>query len=195
MIWGAEVLTHLLHHYLHQYDLREKCGLTQERDAMVLYRSAIASLSHAAPNTPRPASVTLRRDYFCTLGQQLVRLCGNFSLSVNPVTRLCADSTYFLFRFDCSLCRQVLKTHAKVKVWFSFHIHAHSDSNSIDTHTHMCMFCSSRLTALEHGIICLEYVYEQAGSSVCFGTCLCHSASVLEMLQDEKVAQMYYSIL
>lgn len=59
----------------------------------------------------------------------------------------------------------------------------------------MHVFCSSRLTALEHGIINLEYMYEQAGSSVCFNTCLCHSASALERLQDEKVAQVYYSIL
>lgn len=60
-------------------------------------------------------------------------------------------------------------------------------------HTHI--FCSSQLIALEHGITCLEDLYKQVGSSACFSTCLCHSASALERLQDEKVAQMYYSIL
>lgn len=51
VIQEAEVLTPLLHHYLRQYHLHEKRGLTRERDTMVLYCSAISSLSHTAPNT------------------------------------------------------------------------------------------------------------------------------------------------
>ena len=46
------------------------------------------------------------------------------------------------------------------------------------THTHAYILLT--MTALEHGIICVEYMYEQAGSSVCFSTCLCHSASTLQ---------------
>lgn len=72
-----------------------------ERDAKVLYCSAISSFSHSSTH-PWPVNVVLRRDYFCTPGQQLGWLYGNFSLSVNPMTRLCADLFPLYLTIPCS---------------------------------------------------------------------------------------------
>lgn len=160
---------------------------------MVLHCSAAQT-----PNTPWPTNAVFRR---------AISAYGvNSSGSYRGISPFCTPwlgyvLTHLPFCFSHSLCREVLRNYAKVKAWSSLHIQVNSDSNLlyiyiyvyVYTHTHI--FCSSQLAALEHGITCLEDMYKQVGSSACFSTHLCHSASALERLQDEKVAQKYYSIL
>lgn len=155
--------------------------------------SGAVLLSYFMSYTTWLMNIALRWAYFCIPGQHLGWLCNNFSLSVSPTIGLCADCTYFLSNFGCPVCRQVLKSYSKVKFWLSSHVNVILDYVFIHiyiyVYMHMHIFCSSKFTALKHRNICLENMYKQAGSSICFSSCLCHSALVLQALQNRKAAQ------
>lgn len=91
-----------------------------------------------------------------------------------------------LLSFHCPLYRQVVKNYAKVKVWFSSDVNVILDFVYIYIYIYMHIFCSSRVTALKHRNICLDNMYKQAGTTVCFRTCLCHSTLVLQALQNRE---------